>query len=74
MTHSKENIMIRVCRFYYEGFRGMTIGRVLWAIIFVKLFILFAILRIFFFQPALQGSDSEKADIVRNNLIQSASN
>ena len=47
----------------------MTIGRTLWAIILVKLFIMFAILRVFFFQPTLKGSDEEKADQVRINLV-----
>lgn len=56
--------------FYYEGFKGMTVGKTLWIIILIKLFIMFAILRIFFFQPTLKGSDEEKADQVRNNLIQ----
>ena len=31
-----------IWRFYYEGFRSMTVGRVLWAIIFIKLFFLSA--------------------------------
>ena len=65
----KENFIKRIARFYYEGFKQMTIGRTLWAIILVKLFIMFAILRVFFFQPALTGSDEEKADQVRINLV-----
>ena len=64
----KENIIKRIARFYYEGFKQMTIGRTLWAIILVKLFIMFAILRVFF-QPTLKGSDEEKADQVRINLV-----
>ena len=47
----------------------MTVGRTLWAIILIKLFIIFAVLRVFFFQPALSGTDGEKADKVRENLI-----
>ena len=30
----------KVIRFYVEGFREMTVGRTLWAIILIKLFIL----------------------------------
>ena len=60
-----------IWRFYYEGFRSMTVGRVLWAIIFIKLFIIFAILRVFFFQPALTGTDEEKAEQVRKQLLKS---
>lgn len=36
-------------RFYVDGFRSMTVGKTLWAIILVKLFIMFAILKLFFF-------------------------
>ena len=38
----------KVIRFYVEGFREMTVGRTLWAIILIKLFILFAVLKVFF--------------------------
>ena len=30
---------VRIFRFYYDGFREMTLGRTLWAIILIKLFI-----------------------------------
>ena len=66
------NILWRIWRFYYEGFRSMTVGRVLWAVIIIKLFIMFAILRVFFFQPALTGTDEEKAEQVRQNMIKSS--
>lgn len=44
-------ILRRIVNFYLEGFRKMTWGRQLWAIILIKLFVLFVILRLFFFQP-----------------------
>lgn len=54
---------------YYEGFRDMRLGRALWAIILIKLFIMFVILRIFFFPNMLGGMDHEqKADYVSNEL------
>lgn len=34
-------------RFYIDGFKEMTIGKTLWAIILVKLFIIFFILKLF---------------------------
>ena len=40
----------KVIRFYVEGFREMTVGRTLWAIILIKLFIMFAVLKVFFFR------------------------
>jgi len=65
----QRNIFYRIWRFYYEGFRSMTVGRTLWLIIFIKLFIMFAILKVFFFQPTLKGTDEQKAEQVRTNLI-----
>ncbi len=62
-------ILRNIFYFYYDGFRNMTIGRTLWLIIAIKLVVIFAILRVFFFQPTLHGSDEEKADQVRENLL-----
>lgn len=59
----------RIIRFYVQGFKGMTWGRILWVLIFLKLFILFAVLRVFFFRPALAGKTTEeKIEAVGNNL------
>ena len=58
----------KVIRFYVEGFREMTVGRTLWAIILIKLFILFAVLKVFFFPDLLAGKrPSEKAGCVLEN-------
>lgn len=45
------HILRRIATFYLEGFRQMTWGRQLWLIILIKLFVLFAVLRLFFFRP-----------------------
>jgi len=61
----------RVVRFYYDGFRNMTWGRRLWGIILIKLFIMFGILRLFFFPDILQkeyNSDEERSDHVLEQL------
>lgn len=61
----------KVFEFYSGGFRGMTWGRKLWGIILVKLFIMFAILRLFFFPDLLKrdfDSDEERADYVLEQL------
>lgn len=61
----------RIWIFYYEGFRDMSsLGRTLWIVILLKLFIMFAILRVFFFRPALADceSDAEKSRTVIENL------
>lgn len=61
----------RVFLFYYNGFRTMTWGRSLWAIILVKLFIMFVILKVFFFPDLLQrdfSTDEERGDHVLEQL------
>ncbi|KAA6318634.1 hypothetical protein EZS27_031381 [termite gut metagenome] len=65
---------MRVFRFYLEGFKGMTWGKTLWLIILVKLFILFFILKLFFFPNYLKkfGNESEKEQYVSEELIQRA--
>ena len=65
---------IRLCfyavfRFYNEGFRNMTWGRQLWLLILIKLFILFAVLRVFFFRPYYGGmSDGQREEHVATEL------
>lgn len=60
----------RVIRFYADGFRSMTLGRTLWCIILIKLFIMFAVLRVFFFPSYLQGGDAEKGAAVSAELTE----
>ncbi len=48
----------RVGFFYVDGFRAMTLGRTLWAIVLVKLFVMFAVLRLFFFPDLLAGKSA----------------
>lgn len=58
---------------YYDGFRSMVLGRTLWKIILIKLFIMFAILKVFFFPNFLETNfetDAERADHVLSNLTQ----
>jgi hypothetical protein len=59
-------------RFYIDGFKEMTIGKTLWTIIIIKLFIIFFILKLFFFPNYLNSqcdNDDEKAQLVRKELI-----
>lgn len=62
----------RVVRFYLEGFRSMTLGRTLWAIILLKLFIMFAVLKAFFFPAYLQGDEARKETTVATELTDRA--
>ncbi|MFO7622173.1 MAG: DUF4492 domain-containing protein [Bacteroidales bacterium] len=65
----------KVLRFYYEGFRDMSWwGRRVWIIIIIKLFIMFAILRLFFFPDFLRkefNTDEQRSEYVLEQLIKS---
>ena len=64
-----------VWRFYREGFRKQTWGRPLIWLVILKFFILFAILRVFVFRPAMAGmTDAEKSETVGENLIRNHNN
>ena len=60
-----------VWRFYRDGFREMTWGRPLWGLIILKVIILFLVLRLFFFKPAMAGmTDEQKSEQVGNRLVE----
>ena len=61
---NKEGFLYKAFDLYYEGFRSMRLGKTLWAIILIKLFVIFVILKIFFFpnflkQHAEKGQEAE---------------
>jgi len=67
---NKSSFFYKAFDLYYDGFRSMTLGKTLWLIIAIKLFIMFAILKVFFF-PNFIGQHTEKggeADFVAGQL------
>ncbi|MDR0186138.1 DUF4492 domain-containing protein [Prevotella brunnea] len=56
---NKSGFFYRAFDLYYDGFRNMTLGKTLWAVILIKLFIMFFILKLFFF-PNIIKQRSEK--------------
>ncbi|WP_106151391.1 DUF4492 domain-containing protein [Marinilabilia salmonicolor] len=62
----------KIVNFYVTGFQNLPPwGRALWAIILIKLFIMFVVLRLFFFPDQLQNnfeSDEERARHVIENI------
>ena len=65
---------VRIYRFYRDGFRQMTVGRTLWKIIFIKLFVMFAVLKFFFFSDFLATrftDDRQRADYMHEQLTAS---
>jgi hypothetical protein len=62
--------------FYHDGFTGMVLGKKLWKIILIKLFIMFFILKLFFFPNFLNtkfGTDKEKGSYVLEQITRDAS-
>ncbi len=71
---NQPNLASRIWSFYRDGFRNMTWGRPLVWLIVLKLFILFAVLRVFFFKPAMAGmTDEQKSEAVGERLAGSTS-
>ena len=70
----KLSIFRKIFNFYLDGFRNLSFtSRKLWLIIFVKLFIMFAILKLFFFPDFLKTkfkTDSERSNYVIEQLTQ----
>lgn len=67
----KNSFLYRVFDLYYDGFRNMRLGKTLWLIIGIKLFIIFIILKLFFF-PNFISQHSEKgeeADFVATEVL-----
>ena len=66
-------LLVRIWTFYRDGFREMTLGRTLWAIILIKLFIMFFILKLFFFPSFLkEKTPQEKQQYVGDELSKRA--
>ena len=63
---------MKIWRFYADGFRSMTVGRKLWALILIKVAILMLVFKLFFFPNILQerySTDAQRAQAVRTTLI-----
>lgn len=64
------SILLSVWKFYVDGFRNMTWGRPLWILIFLKIIVLFFVLRLFFFEPILMGkTEKQKIEHVERELM-----
>ena len=67
MVYSLKNVI----SFYVNGFRRMTLGKTLWKIILIKLVVMFAVLKLFFFPNYLKtnfDTDQQRSDHVISQL------
>ncbi|HGZ70522.1 MAG TPA: DUF4492 domain-containing protein [Nitratifractor sp.] len=62
----------KILNLYIDGFKNMRLGKKLWAIIAIKLFIFFVVIKMLFFPNILKENfqnDSQRSEHVLNNLI-----
>ena len=76
----RKNILINIINstytFYRDGFKGMVLGKKLWTIILIKLFVMFVVLKLFFFPNYLNtrfATDEEKTNYVLEQITRTAS-
>ncbi|MBQ3910883.1 MAG: DUF4492 domain-containing protein [Muribaculaceae bacterium] len=73
----RKGFWARAVDLYVDGFRSMTVGKTLWLIIAIKIFVFFVIIKILFFPNFLASksdSDEGKAQYVREQLIDNSKN
>lgn len=64
-----KNAFFSIWNLYADGFKNMTWGKPLWILIFLKVIVLFLVLRLFFFEPVLSGkTEEQKIEHVGNQL------
>ena len=67
------SLLGRIFRFYYEGFTTMSWwGKRIWLILLIKLFVIFIILKLFFFPDFLKKNyrtDEQRSEHVLEQLI-----
>lgn len=65
------SFIYRAYDLYRDGFRHMTIGKMLWLVVLVKLFLIFVVLKIFFFPNFLSqhAEKGEEAEYVASQLL-----
>ena len=71
IENKNEGFWRRVWLLYADGFRNMTIGKYLWAIIIFKLIVFFLIIKLIFFPDLLKSNynnDADRAEAVREAL------
>ena len=65
------SFIYRVYDLYRDGFRHMRLGKLLWVIVLVKLFVIFVVLKIFFFPNFLKqhSKEGEEDEYVASQVL-----
>ena len=67
----RQGLLSRIFHLYYDGFRTMTLGKTLWAVILIKLAIIFLVLKLFFFPNYINSNvkNGDKAGFVSKEIL-----
>lgn len=68
-----KGLLQNIISFYIEGFKNMTWGKTLWLLILVKLFLIFFIMKFFFFSDNFENklkNEKEKSEYFLDQLTQ----
>ena len=67
----KQGLLSQIFHLYYDGFRTMTLGKMLWTIILIKLAIIFLVLKLFFFPDFINtnAKNGDKAGFVSKEIL-----
>jgi len=70
------SFIYRVYDLYRDGFHHMRLGKLLWVIVLVKLFVIFVVLKIFFFPNFLKqhAKEGEEDEYVAKQVLTAPSN
>ena len=67
----KDGFLYRAYDLYADGFKHMNLGKTLWAIIIIKLLIIFVVLRLFFLPNFLkEHAKGDEAGYVANEIVE----
>jgi hypothetical protein len=64
-------MLSKIFNFYKDGFASMRLGKKLWLIVAIKLFILFVVIKLLFFPDVLKeqfSTDKERSNYILNQL------
>ncbi|NLO17016.1 MAG: DUF4492 domain-containing protein [Arcobacter butzleri] len=65
------NIIKSAYLMYFEGFKNMTIGKTLWKIVFIKLFVILIVLNLIVHNKTFKSeykTDEQRSEFVSSNL------
>ena len=66
-----KRVIDNIFSLYIDGFKNMKLGKKLWAIVALKLFVLFVVIKLLFFPNVLQeqfSSDKQRSDYILKQL------